>query len=159
MTRSELKPLTSVRGIFAWMVVLYHIRLACLGWLPIGAVHVLAKGYLAVDFFFLLSGFVIWLNYGQRLRTARRDPPTSSSAGSRGSGRCMSVMLGMRCGDRDACCSPPAGRADHFPFAVLPLHLAMMQDWGWSDALLWNDPAWSISGEWACVSAHPAGRC
>ncbi|MGK3919428.1 OpgC domain-containing protein, partial [Enterococcus faecium] len=27
----------------------------------------LAKGYLAVDFFFLLSGFVIWLAWGPRL--------------------------------------------------------------------------------------------
>ena len=88
MTRPELRPLTAVRGIFAWAVVLYHVRLACLGWLPAGVMAVLAKGYLAVDFFFLLSGFVIWLNYGERLRGRRRGAPISSSAGSRGSGRC-----------------------------------------------------------------------
>ena len=61
MTRPELRALTSVRGVAAWMVVLYHIRLTIDG-LPQAWVHVFAKGYLAVDFFFLLSGFVIWLS-------------------------------------------------------------------------------------------------
>ena len=76
MRRPELNPLTSVRGLFAWMVVLYHLRLACAGWLEPGVVAVLAKGYLAVDFFFLLSGFVIWLNYGERL--GRRGAGTAT---------------------------------------------------------------------------------
>src|SRR3546814_12632267 len=65
--RPELRALTSVRGLAAWMVVLYHIRLSIAG-LPEAWVDVFAKGYLAVDFFFLLSGFVIWLTYGERLR-------------------------------------------------------------------------------------------
>ncbi|MFA6608003.1 MAG: acyltransferase, partial [Sphingomonas sp.] len=64
--RHELRALTGARGIAAWLVVLYHIRLSVAG-LPQGVVAVLAKGYLAVDFFFLLSGFVIWLSWGERL--------------------------------------------------------------------------------------------
>ena len=64
---SELRALTGVRGLAAWLVVLYHLRGAIAG-LPPAAEHVLAKGYLAVDFFFLLSGFVIWLSWGERLR-------------------------------------------------------------------------------------------
>ena len=67
MTRPELRALTSVRGVAAWMVVLYHIRLTIDG-LPAFLLHTFAKGYLAVDFFFLLSGFVIWLSWGDRLR-------------------------------------------------------------------------------------------
>lgn len=65
--RHELRALTGMRGIAAWLVVLYHIRLSVAG-LPHSVVAVLAKGYLAVDFFFLLSGFVIWLSWGERLR-------------------------------------------------------------------------------------------
>ena len=61
--RHELRPLTSARGIAAWYVVLYHVRLSASGTLPQGVIDFLAKGYLAVDFFFVLSGFVIWLNY------------------------------------------------------------------------------------------------
>ena len=56
MTSPELRALTSVRGLAAWLVVLFHIRGSMAG-LPAAAKAVLAKGYLAVDFFFLLSGF------------------------------------------------------------------------------------------------------
>jgi len=153
VTRPELKPLTAVRGIFAWLVVLYHIRLACLGWLPIGAVHVLAKGYLAVDFFFLLSGFVIWLNYGGRLRGRGATADFLVRRLAR-IWPLHAVMLAF--GAAIAIMLLATGRqADHFPFALLPLHLAMMQDWSWSNALLWNDPAWSISGEWAAYLLTP----
>jgi peptidoglycan/LPS O-acetylase OafA/YrhL len=68
--KHELRTLTSLRGIAAWFVVLYHIRLSIAGLAP-GAVAFFAKGYLAVDFFFLLSGFVIWLSWGDRLRKER----------------------------------------------------------------------------------------
>jgi peptidoglycan/LPS O-acetylase OafA/YrhL len=153
MTRPELRPLTSVRGLFAWVVVLYHIRLACLGWLPIGVIQLLAKGYLAVDIFFLLSGFVIWLNYGERLRGrgATADFLVRRLA------RVWPLHLVMLAfGAAIAALLLATGRqADHFPFALLPLHLAMMQDWGWSNALLWNDPAWSISGEWGAYLLTP----
>ena len=61
--RHDLRPLTSARGIAAWFVVLNPIRDSAAERLPAGAGEVLAKGYLAVDVFFVLSGFVIWLNY------------------------------------------------------------------------------------------------
>ena len=60
--RHELRSLTSARGIAAWYVVLYHILNSAAGRLPAPVIDVLARGYLAVDFFFILSGFVIWLN-------------------------------------------------------------------------------------------------
>ena len=56
---SELRALTSARGIAAWLVVLYHIRASIAG-LPHGVEAVFAKGYLAVDFFFLLSVPLKW---------------------------------------------------------------------------------------------------
>lgn len=153
MRRPELNPLTSVRGLFAWMVVLYHLRLACAGWLEPGVVAVLAKGYLAVDFFFLLSGFVIWLNYGERL--GRRGAGTDFLV--RRIARVWplhAVMLAFAAAM--ALLLLATGRpAPRFPFAVLPLHLAMMQDWGLTDALMWNDPAWSISCEWAAYLLTP----
>ena len=62
MARAELRPLTSLRGIAAWMVVLYHVRVAAARTLGPSVVGLAAKGYLAVDFFFMRSGFVLWLN-------------------------------------------------------------------------------------------------
>ena len=38
---------------------------------------------------------------------------------------------------------------DHYAFAQLPAHFLLIQNWGFADQLRWNDPAWSISTEWA----------
>ncbi|WP_419825799.1 acyltransferase family protein [Sphingomonas sp.] len=153
MKVAELRPLTGVRGLFAWAVVLYHMRLACAWWLPAPVVAALAKGYLAVDFFFLLSGFVVWLNYGDRLaagggtrdflvrRLARIWP-------------LHAVMLGF-CALLAAALMATGRPAPRFPLAELPLHLALAQDWGVANPLAWNDPAWSISAEWAAYLLLP----
>ncbi|MFN5779758.1 MAG: acyltransferase, partial [Novosphingobium sp.] len=58
----HLDALTGIRGLAAWLVVLYHIRLSLTALLPGEVIVALAKGYLAVDLFFMLSGFVIWYN-------------------------------------------------------------------------------------------------
>ncbi|HVI99773.1 MAG TPA: acyltransferase [Sphingomonas sp.] len=152
--RPELRALTSVRGLAAWMVVLYHIRLSIAGQ-PQAWVDVFAKGYLAVDFFFLLSGFVIWMTYGERLR----DGGTSALAfWRRRIARIYPLHLFMlACAALLALALATTGRHDpaEFPFAALPLHLLLMQDWGLVDALAWNDPAWSISAEFAAYLLFP----
>ena len=59
----ELRTLTGLRGIAATFVVLYHLSHAV--GLPTEFANALAaKGYLAVDVFFVLSGFVMGLVYG-----------------------------------------------------------------------------------------------
>ena len=149
---TELRALTSVRGIAAWLVVLYHVRGSVAG-LPPAAEAAFAKGYLAVDFFFLLSGFVIWLTWHDRLsapgailrflrkRIARIWP-------------LHAVMLG--CAIMLALLLRATGRDDPaFPFAELPLHAFLIQNWGFTDALRWNDPAWSISCELAAYLLFP----
>ena len=64
-TRQHYAALDLMRGIAALAVVLYHFsdRLAMPG--------LMAHGYLAVDFFFIMSGFVLAEAYGQRLRDGR----------------------------------------------------------------------------------------
>ena len=121
---SELRALTSARGIAAWLVVLYHIRASIAG-LPHGVEAVFAKGYLAVDFFFLLSGFVIWLTWHDRLR----------GQGAAGIARFLQkrvariwplhgVMLAFAVALALALWA--TGRSDPaFPFAELPLHVLL----------------------------------
>src|SRR3954454_8569619 len=58
-----ITPLTSIRGIAAWWVVVYHFREALPGGVPTAFVAFASQGYLAVDLFFVLSGFVIAFNY------------------------------------------------------------------------------------------------
>ncbi len=50
----HLDALTGIRGLAAWLVVLYHIRLSLTALLPGEVIVALAKGYLAVDLFFML---------------------------------------------------------------------------------------------------------
>jgi len=152
--KGELRALTSARGLAAWLVVLFHIRRSIDG-LPDAAMAVFQKGYLAVDFFFLLSGFVIWLSYAERLRAgglaeaplflkrriARIWPLHLFMLGF-----AAAIALAMRATGR---------HSDAFPFSELPLHIALLQNWGFTQALRWNDPAWSISCELAAYLLFP----
>lgn len=156
---TELRALTGARGIAAWLVVLYHIRLSIAG-LPGSVLLALGKGYLAVDFFFLLSGFVIWLAWHERLRP--------DHDGRHGAVRRFWIkriarvwplhlaMLGLAVAIAVVLAVTGRDVGARFPFAELPLHLLLLQDWGFTDRLSWNDPAWSISAEWAAYLLFPA---
>jgi peptidoglycan/LPS O-acetylase OafA/YrhL len=153
MRGPELKALTSVRGIAAWLVVFFHIRLA-LG-LPDPVLHVLAKGYLAVDFFFLLSGFVIWMSWGERIRLG--GLATVPDFLQRRIARIWPlhlVMLGFAVAMAAALELTGRG-SDHFPWHELPLHVVLLQNWGFTGHLAWNDPAWSISCELGAYLLFP----
>lgn len=58
-------PLETLRGILALIVVLHHLKIETF----IQTSKLITNGGLAVDFFFVLSGFVISLNYLNKLNT------------------------------------------------------------------------------------------
>lgn len=153
--RAELRALTSVRGIAAWFVVLYHIRLSIAG-LPASWVAMFAKGYLAVDFFFLLSGFVIWLTWGARLREGgwRAVPAFLQKRVARIWPLHLFVLAGAVALALLLAATGRANPAD-YPFGELPLHLFLLQNWGFTDRLAWNDPSWSISAELGAYLLFP----
>lgn len=150
----QLDGLTAARGLAAWMVVLFHIR-SGMPWLPEGVMRVLDKGYLSVDFFFLLSGFVIYLSAHEaflaegahavpaflRRRLARIYPLYGAMLA-------LTILF--------AALLTTSGRdTNGYPWAELPLHMLMLQNWGFTDALSWNHPAWSISTEMAAYLLFP----
>ncbi|QLC20961.1 acyltransferase [Parasphingopyxis sp. CP4] len=154
--RVNLGALTALRGIAAWYVVLYHVRLSSSDLFPESIVAIFSKGYLAVDFFFLLSGFVIWLSYRDRL--SENGVAAIPHFLARRFARIYPLHFVILCGavvfallhiavDRS---SPEA-----FPLHELPLHFLLVQNWGFTDALSWNDPAWSISTEMAAYLLFP----
>ena len=154
--RADLPALTGIRGIAAWIVVLYHIRMGAAWALPPDVVSVLSKGYLAVDLFFMLSGFVLWLNYSERLRAGGISEAPAFLL--RRIARIWPLHLVMLAGAIAFVLVVAAtGRepSEHYPWSELPLHLALMQNWGLTDALTWNDPAWSISCEFAAYIMLP----
>jgi peptidoglycan/LPS O-acetylase OafA/YrhL len=144
----ELLPLTAIRGLAAWWVVLFHLRFLLAPWIPAAAVAVLARGNLAVDLFFLLSGFVMALNYGERIaaggtaafgdflvrRFARIYPLH------------LLVLLGFAAYAIAAAGLGTARLADQ-DWGYFLQSLFLVQNWGFASAARWNVPAWSISTE------------
>lgn len=151
---ARLDGLTIARGLAAWMVVLFHTR-GAMPWLPDPVLAVLGKGYLAVDFFFLLSGFVIYLSAHRafldeglaaapaffRRRLARVYP-------------LYALMLALTAAFA-ALLSVTGRDASGYPWREVPLHIAMLQNWGFTSALSWNHPAWSISTELVAYLLFP----
>ncbi|ARR54840.1 acyltransferase [Rhizorhabdus wittichii DC-6] len=153
--RHELRPLTSARGIAAWYVVLYHIRESAVGSLPPALIDFLAKGYLAVDFFFVLSGFVIWLNYGRLLgdHGARAVPHFLWRRLARIYPLHLLILLAA-VAFAAVCVATGRGMPQGYAWGTLPFHLLLMQNWGFLP-LGWNIPAWSISCELGAYLLFP----
>ena len=155
-TKPQLDALTGARGLAAWYVVFYHIRDAFGPEVPAGVISFLSKGYLAVDLFFILSGFVMWLNYGAKFeRDGLRAAPVFLR---RRLARIYPLHLFILCSM--ACfvgLMALTGRYDpnHYPLSELPLHLLLIQNWGFTSALTWNDPSWSISTEFGAYLLLP----
>jgi peptidoglycan/LPS O-acetylase OafA/YrhL len=153
--RQHLGALTGIRGVAAWMVVLYHIRLNLTDILPDGAIAALGKGYLAVDLFFMLSGFVLWYNYAEKLRIV--SIVSAADFLWRRLARvwplhlfiltlyALLVLVLFKL-DRST---------DFYPLHEFPLHVFLLQNWGWTNDLAWNHPAWSISTEFAAYLLFP----
>jgi peptidoglycan/LPS O-acetylase OafA/YrhL len=148
--------LTGLRGLAAWYVVLFHTRVALGGTLPDWLLAGLGKGYLAVDFFFILSGFVLWHTYGERL----------GGTGWRGAAQFLwrrvariwplhGVVLAGFVALAAVLASTGRDTAP-YPWSQLPLHILLLQNWGFVDTLVWNVPSWSISCEMAAYLTFPA---
>lgn len=145
----HLPTLTGLRGIAAIAVLLYHIRGSMTGFTPEWLIAVLAHGYLAVDLFFVLSGFVLWWTYGAAFRDQGRGAigPFLVRRFARIFPLHVAIMAAMTA---FAALLHFSGRTSaQYPFAELPAQLLLIQNWGLTDRLAWNDPAWSISAEWA----------
>jgi len=151
----HLAALTGLRGLAAWWVVFYHARLSLTDWMPEWGIAVAAKGYLAVDLFFMLSGFVMWLNYGERLRAegAAGAPAFWWRRIARIWPLHVAVLGGMVA---FALLLLVTGRdMSNYPLAELPLHVLLVQNWGLTPDLTWNHPAWSISTELGAYLLFP----
>ncbi len=149
---------TGLRGVAALWVVAYHFREALAGALPRFAASALGAGYLAVDLFFLLSGFVITLNYGKQFE--------AFSLGKAGTfiiarfARLYPVHLVMSLlyllnPLTVLLFSSAKDLGGRYGAGYFLLSLLLMQNWGLTKAVEWNIPAWSISTEWFAYLMFP----
>jgi peptidoglycan/LPS O-acetylase OafA/YrhL len=149
MNRSDLPSLTALRGIAALVIVVYHLEVFFAPGSQIERVlPFLHRGYLAVDFFFLLSGFVIAHVYGEQLcagigvpgflraRIARLYPLHLLT---------LFVLIGV------VHTWPPIDSTISFAINLLPLNLLMLG--GWHFGANWNYPGWSVGDEFLAYLA------
>lgn len=64
---AKIEELESIRGIAAFLIVFYHLP----KWNPILDIGLVNNGYLMVELFFILSGFVIFNAYAEKITTQK----------------------------------------------------------------------------------------
>ena len=72
LKKRDIRSLTGIRGVAALWVAIYHFGLQHTWFIPYqhaGFLALIAHGYLAVDLFFVLSGFVMAVSYGHFFET------------------------------------------------------------------------------------------
>jgi peptidoglycan/LPS O-acetylase OafA/YrhL len=148
--QERLDALTGLRGIAAWWVVFFHIGPAFEWAIPAGIATFWGWGFLAVDLFFILSGFVMWLTYADRFQDLgwRYSREFLARRLARIYPLHVAVML-FALWFVFLWWATGRGVPGQYPLAELPLHFLLIQNWGFTDRLTWNDPAWSISTELA----------
>jgi len=113
---------------------------------------VLGRGWLATDFFLMLSGYVLSRAYGDRLaagtirpaqfflrRFARLWPPHMIVLTAFG----VFVLAGTVAGF-------PAGHADHYSLVGFIAQAFLVHGWGMFNGPVWNVPTWTLSALLIC---------
>ena len=157
----EITALTSLRGIAAVGVLLLHFRDQFGTAInPDRLTPFFARSYLFVDFFFVLSGFVIALSYGHMFTKgiAWRDYHAFLI---KRLARIYPLHIAMLAGfvASELAKYLVATNANP-PFSVntataLLANVFLVQSWGFFDHYTWNHPAWSISTEWFAYLLFP----
>jgi peptidoglycan/LPS O-acetylase OafA/YrhL len=161
----ELPGLTPLRGIAALWVVFYHFSSEYLPQLDTKDFsHIIPKGYLAVDLFFLLSGFVLAHVYGAGLECGRpcRFLPFIRARLARVYPLHLFVLilfvsltLAMHGVHHPSGQGPaPIPLTGERSLVALAANLFMLQGVR-AGELSWNYPAWSISTEFMAYLAFP----
>lgn len=142
------------RGACALLVAGYHFNPAANSTLG----PLIGNGYLFVDFFFVLSGFVICHTYGGKLRRMADLAPFMIKRFARLYPLHLAI-IGFYVAVELARWSAGAVESGRAPFTdnrsipSLLANLALVQGLGFSDALSWNGPSWSISVEFWTYAA------
>ena len=148
----NIRPLTSLRFFAALWVVLFHYW----GNLASVAPAFVQKGYLGVELFFVLSGFILChvyrasleagrFRYGAFLwaRLARVYPLHLATLAGLGAVALIATAKGFRVDP------------NILSWASLPANLTLTQAWGFAPVAGWNHPSWSISAEWFAYLTFP----
>lgn len=143
--------LTGLRGLGALWVTLFHI-------FDSSNFTIVNQGYLGVDLFFILSGFILSHVHAKdftvytyhthirfiQLRLARIYPLHVFIL------LCFALFVFNTQGFTERYSSPERLDIGHFFAALFLVH-----NWGIGPAPLWNGPTWSLSAEWFAYLSFP----
>jgi peptidoglycan/LPS O-acetylase OafA/YrhL len=144
--------LDGLRGVAALLIVLYHVELP--NHFTVNAFT--RHGYLAVDLFFILSGFVISSAYSRRIVDARSAGEFYLLRFFRIYPLHIAMLLAfalVECVKFAAVRSGAITLGEQAPFSgnntigALVVNVFMLQGLGIFDALTWNSVSWSVSCE------------
>jgi peptidoglycan/LPS O-acetylase OafA/YrhL len=149
-----IRPLTALRFIAAMWVVLYHY------WPNLDGAHtppLVAKGYLGVELFFILSGFILCHVYLASVAEGRFSYAGFLQARL---ARIYPLHLAtLAAVGAMALAATAAGKAvdPHvLSWPSLLANLLLVHAWGLAPDAGWNHPSWSISAEWFAYLSFPA---
>jgi peptidoglycan/LPS O-acetylase OafA/YrhL len=165
-SRAYFEPLTAFRGIAAFIVFLFHTGHYQLGAHFVAATHLVTNGYVFVDFFFLLSGFVIAHAHGNDFRGNVSASPLKAYLASRFAriyplhvatlALVIAVYLARRwLLDGENMAVARLERPEAFSAEAIVTNLLLVQAFGLHPTVTWNYPAWSISCEFYVYLLFP----
>ena len=148
--------LDALRFLAAAFIVLYHYEWQA----PVSfdALHPsLTRGYLATDFFLMLSGYVLGRTYGRRLVEGRIG---YGSFLLRRITRVWPAHLIVLAGFAALVAAAAAAgfalnNAHAFEWSALPGHALLAQSWALGVSPGWNTPTWSLSALIVCYALFP----
>ena len=157
-----LSSVTSLRGLAAIFVIFFHINIICFALAPWDSFldHFIQKGYLWVDFFFLLSGFIMMHVYSQsfgksikenfkkfmRSRFARIYPLHLFS---------FLCMVAFYFWYRANFTLYPDDYTYTFNMKAILTNILLVHSMDFHNNLSWNSASWSISVEWWMYVVFP----
>ncbi|MDB5471862.1 MAG: acyltransferase [Caulobacter sp.] len=145
-----------LRFLAAVLIVLYHFGQDSPT--PLEALHpVFGRGFLATDFFLILSGYVLGRAYGGQVLSGRIGP--ARFLGKRIQRLWPAQVIVLACLALVLLVSGLAGLSTHHPENYTPQAFAMQlvfaQAWGIPGGGGWNQQSWSLSALVVCYGAFP----
>lgn len=158
ITRDNARELTGIRGVAALWVAIFHMGDLIDQTKPLEQVQlpVIRSGYLAVDLFFVLSGFILAANYVPAMGTN-----FWSAAKKFAIGRVFRIMpLNVFTLSVFLVAVTALGKAKYtsegLDSSSFVAALFLVQSWGFWSPTAWNAPSWSLSTEWFAYLWFPA---